>query len=315
MPETSFTRLLNIRCPIMAAPMSGHSGGTIAAGVSNAGGLGTFGAHARGGPDWLREQIQLARSLTTSPFGVGFITPFLHKGAELFKTVLEEEVPVLIFSFSDARECIAEAKARGTLVISQVQSETAADEAVSAGADVLVVQGNEADGHTGQALLAPLFRSVRAQNPGLPILVAGGIATSQQLAAALSDGADGASVGTVFLACKDNPDVIPERTQRILESTADDTVYTRVFDRLASLVQGSPAWPDGIAARLLRNPIVDTWHGRENEMEQHLDTLGPAFREASSRRDPDGTAVYAGSGVGDITVVRTAAEIIESLCP
>lgn len=314
MPETSFTRLFDVRYPIMAAPMSGHSGGTIAAAVSNAGGLGTFGARASGGPDWLREQIQSARSLTTKPFGVGFITPFLSKGSELFKAALDEEVPVLVFSFSDAREWIAEARARGILVISQIQSETAADEAVSAGADALIVQGNEAGGHTGQAPLVPLFRSVRAQHPGLPILVAGGIATEQRLAAALSDGADGASVGTVFLACKDNPDVAPERTQRILESTGDDTVYTQVFDRLSSLMGGS-SWPEGIAARVIRNPIVDTWHGRENEMEQHLDTLGPAYRDARSRRDPDGTAVYAGLGVGDITVERTAAEIIEALCP
>ena len=57
MLQTRFTELLGLINPIMSAPMSNHSGGQLAAAVSGAGGLGTFGGSNDFGPDWLRQQI------------------------------------------------------------------------------------------------------------------------------------------------------------------------------------------------------------------------------------------------------------------
>ena len=311
--RTRFTSMLDLTVPIMSSPMSGSTGGTLAAAISNAGGLGTFGAHHRGGPVWLREQIRVARALTDRRFGVGFIVRDTGVPAKLFDIALQERVPVFHFSFADANVPIGQAKAVGAFVLRQVQTPHAARVALDAGADVLIAQGTEAGGHTGRTRLAPLFEELRTLFSETPILVAGGISTCGRLAQMLATGADGASVGTPFLACSDNPDVDGDYQQRILDGTGDQTVYTDMFDRLNHAL-GGEAWPDGIAARVLKNAIVQRWHGREAEMLQQLESLLPSYRDGQSRRDADVQALYAGMGVGDVRSVRTAANICSALC-
>jgi nitronate monooxygenase len=95
--RTRFSDLLGLTLPVMNAPMSDHSGGKLAAAVSQAGGLGTFGGSNGFGPDWLRQQIQHIRATTDRPFGVGFITQLIEADPENFEIVLEERVPVVIF--------------------------------------------------------------------------------------------------------------------------------------------------------------------------------------------------------------------------
>ena len=88
MLRTRFTDLLGLDYPVMSAPMSNHSGGTLAAAVSTAGGLGTFGGTNRFCPDWLKEQMEFVRSQTIRPFGVGFITQMIEPDAQDFETAL-----------------------------------------------------------------------------------------------------------------------------------------------------------------------------------------------------------------------------------
>lgn len=105
------------------------SGGHLAAAVSTAGGLGTFGgisASTPTGPDYVREQIRAIRAQTDQPFGVGLITQFLPLAPENFETVLEEQVPVVLFSFADPRSWVQRAKERGALTVCQVQTLEAA---------------------------------------------------------------------------------------------------------------------------------------------------------------------------------------------
>ena len=103
MLRTRFTDLLGLDYPVMSAPMSNHSGGQLAAAVSLAGGLGTFGGTNDFGPEWLREQIAHVRSRTGRPFGVGFISQLIEYNTVNIEIALEERVPVFIFSFADPR--------------------------------------------------------------------------------------------------------------------------------------------------------------------------------------------------------------------
>ncbi|MEW9519772.1 nitronate monooxygenase [Streptomyces tubercidicus] len=81
--------MFGITYPVMAAPMALHSGGTLAAAVSAAGGLGSFGGtHPRKGPDWIRAEIATIRATTDRPFGVGYITPFPFAAALTFQGAL-----------------------------------------------------------------------------------------------------------------------------------------------------------------------------------------------------------------------------------
>src|SRR5580704_11978513 len=128
--------------PIMSAPMAMHSGGTLAAAVSAAGGMGSFGGiHATEGPDWVRAQAALVRDRTDRPFAIGFITPFLSFAEGHFQAALDARPDAIALSFSDPREWAPRVKDAGLRLICQVQTFDDADLALEADADVLVAQG------------------------------------------------------------------------------------------------------------------------------------------------------------------------------
>src|SRR5712691_10171645 len=193
MLKTRFTEMFDLDYPIMSAPMALHSGGTLAAAVSKAGGLGSFGGiHPAKGPDWLRDEIRYIRSQTEKPFGVGYINAFLPMFQQHFEAALEEKTPVIALSFGSSQPWLDQAKAAGAKVMCQVQTMEHAREALAGGADVLIAQGNEAGGHTGAMNLLPFLVRVVDAFPDIPVLAAGGIADGRALAATLAAGADGA---------------------------------------------------------------------------------------------------------------------------
>jgi nitronate monooxygenase len=233
MLKTRLTDLCGIRYPIISAPMVGYSSGSLAAAVSAAGGLGTFGAASSTsavGPDYVREQIRHIRSQTDQPFGVGFITHYIPVSPQNFEVVLDEAVPVVLFSFADPQPWLGRAEQAGAVTVCQVQTIEAARGAVAAGADVLVAQGNEAGGHTGTMNLLPFLVRLVEEFPRLPIMAAGGIATGRSLAAVLTAGAEDAWMGTAFLATQEAQEVSEAHKGLIVQSHAEETIYTKVFD-------------------------------------------------------------------------------------
>ena len=112
MLHTRLTDLLNLDHPVMNAPMSNHSGGQLAAAVSLAGGLGTFGGTNDLGPEWLRQQIAHVRGQTDRPFGIGFITQLIEYDTTNIEIALEERVPVFIFSFADPDPWVSSGQGR-----------------------------------------------------------------------------------------------------------------------------------------------------------------------------------------------------------
>jgi len=291
MLTTRFTELFGLEYPVMSAPMSGHSGGTLAAAVSQAGGLGSFGGTDEQGADWVREQIKLIRDATDRSFAVGFITPFMGVFESNFTAALEENAPAIVLSFSDPQPWLRMAKDAGARVICQVQSMEGAQQAVAGGADVLIAQGNEAGGHCGTAAMLPLLVRIVGRYPETPVLAAGGIATGRALAAVLAAGADGANVGTAFLATPEATDVPQIYKECVVQSDGEDTVFTNVYD----LIDGLP-WPEEIGARVFANQLVREWDGRDKEIVEHREALQEKT-SAAYQKNPEFAAVYMG-GVG-----------------
>ena len=220
--------------------MTNQSGGRLAAAVSQAGGLGSFGGIHSDGPDWVREQIRYIRSQTDKPFGVGFISHLIPTCSENFEVALNERVPVIAFSFADPGPWLTRAKEAGAITVCQVQSLEGAGEAVAAGTDVLVVQGYAAGGHTSTMSLLPFLTRIVEQFPHIPVMASGGISTGRTLAALLTAGAEGAWVGTAFVATPEAVEVTDTFKQRIVQSDGQDTIFTRLYD----LIGDSP-WPPG----------------------------------------------------------------------
>lgn len=308
MIRTRFTEMFGLSYPVMSAPMALHSGGTLAAAVSAAGGLGSFGGiHPSGDPAWIRSQVAIIRTRTDRPFAVGFISDFIPSVEPLFEAALAERPSVVALSFGDPGPWIARCKAAGAQVMCQVQSYGHADRAVEAGADVLVAQGTEAGGHTGTMSLLPLLAGVAVRHAHVPVLAAGGIGDGRTFAAALTAGADGAWLGTAFLATPEAVEVDDVHKRLIVESDGADTVFTRAYD----ILSGFP-WPAGIGERVRRNRFTDEWTDREADLLERKSEVVEA-QAAIGGEDPEARAVLYGQSARFVFDVRPAADVVRSI--
>ncbi len=294
--RTRFTEMFALQHPIMGAPMAMHSGGTLAAAVAAAGGMGSFGGLNAGGPAWVRAQAALVRDRTDGPYAIGFITPFLSTREDFFQAALDAHPDAIALSFSDPGEWACRVKNAGLRLICQAQSLKDADLAVEAGADVLVAQGTEAGGHTGTMSLLPLLIDIAARHPNVPLLAAGGISTGRALAAALLAGADGAWLGTVLLATPEAIEIDDDYKAQIVASDGSNTVFTRAHD----IASGLP-WPSAIGARMRRDAFTDEWAEREAELRRRSSDVSP------------GRPIYMGQSAGSVEAVRPAAEVVQQM--
>ena len=306
MLRTPICDLLGIDIPILSAPMGGVvAGGRLAAAVSAAGGLGLIGASTPLGSDWLRAQVELVRSLTDKPFGVGFISHLPTVNA-LSETARELRVRIVCHSFVDPAPFMPALRDAGAIVISQVGTVALALKAAEAGVDIIVAQGTEAGGHTGRIATFPLVPAVVDAVSPIPVIAAGGIADGRGLAAALMLGAQGVLMGTRFIAtpeCEGRPTT----RARVVEAGTGDTVLTEVFD----LAKGM-AWPEGVLGRSLANSFLRTWHGREAELRSWTSEQRLAYRDRADE-DPDAADVYAGEASGLIHSVEPAADVVRGI--
>ena len=312
MLRTRFTEMFGITRPVMSAPMGLHSGGRLAGAVTAAGGLGSFGGtHPTHGPDWIESEIATIRSLTDGPFAIGFITAFMPMFEPLFEAALRAatQPAVIAFSFGDPQPWLDRAKKAGAATMCQVQTLDEAARVVDAGADVLVVQGTEAGGHTGTMSLLPFLAAAANRWPDIPLLAAGGIADGRTLAAALTAGADGAWVGTAFMATPEAVEVTDVTKELIVASDGGDTVLTRTYD----IVSGMP-WPDGIHVRVRRNAFTDEWTGREAELQSRRAEIAAALPMPSDTHNPDSDMILYGQSAAFVTAVCPAAHVVRMLC-
>jgi nitronate monooxygenase len=306
MLSTPLCTLLGIDHPVLNAPMGGTATADLAAAVSLAGGFGMIGGTSGGGPDWLREQIRAVRARTDRPFGVGFISSFPGVD-ELVAVALDEQVAAINHSFADPTPYVAPAHARGVRLFAQVQTVAQATRAADAGVDVIVAQGTEAGGHTGQAGTLALLPAIVDAVGDIPVVAAGGIADGRGFAAVLLLGATGCWLGTRFVASQEWGGGAWEQ-QAVLAASADDTVRTSVFDQ----VRGAP-FPEGIADRVLRNTFTAAWEGRTDDITAQQADLLRELEAAAQRNDPTGVDISAGVAVGLIATLEPAGDIVRRI--
>ena len=304
--RTRLTDKLGIRHPILSAPMGGTAGGTLAAAVSAAGGLGLIGG-GRSDLDWLEGEFVAA---SNHRVGCGFITWGLLERPEVLDAALRHAPAAIMLAFGDATPFIGRIKDAGVLTICQVQSLAQAREVLRQGAEIIVAQGAEAGGHGCQrgtlALVPAVADMVAASGREVPVVAAGGIADGRGLAAALMLGAEGVLIGTRFHASEESL-LSPEAKARIVAGGGDETLRTRVFD-----VAGGHPWPTEYTGRALANRFSGRWHGREAVLA--ADAAERArYAAARAGGDLDTAVVWAGEGVDLIRAVEPAGAIVDRL--
>ena len=219
--ETAVTRMLGIRYPIVAAPMFLVSNRPLLEAVARAGGIGLIPPlNFRQHEDYRRFLEGWPREL---PFGVNIILRHNPRLAEDLQATVEHRVPLVVTSLGDPTPVIEAVHAYGGKVWCDVVNLKHARKAAAAGADALVAVASGAGGHAGTIspfVLVPWLR----QETGLPVLVAGGISTGEQMLAALALG-DGVYVGTRFIATRESG-ASEEYKQALVTAAPDEIVYT-----------------------------------------------------------------------------------------
>ncbi|MBT2207395.1 nitronate monooxygenase [Actinomadura sp. NEAU-AAG7] len=325
--------------PIVQAPMAGGtSTPALAAAVSDAGGAGFLAAGYKTAAA-MREEIAATRRLTSRPFGMNLFMPSsddIDPGAvDAYRQRLEPEAerlgvglgvpskrdddydakvvalladPVAYASFTfgcPTPDVIRAFQDRGMTVIVTV---TSADEARAASAaDALCVQGSEAGAHRGSFAntlddllgVRELLRLVRAAVP-LPLIAAGGLATSEDVAEVLSLGAIAAQVGTGFLRCPESGAGEVHKAA-LTDPRFTSTAMTRAFS-------GRPA--RGLVNRFLAE---HSEFAPAAYPDVHYLT-SPLRKAAAAQGDPDTVNLWAGEGFRQATDAP-AAEIVAALTP
>ncbi|MGA7910573.1 MAG: nitronate monooxygenase [Candidatus Dormiibacterota bacterium] len=297
--HTPVCDLLGIDVPILQAGMAGCTTPELVAAVSNAGGLGIIGG-LRMSADQLRNDIRRVRELTTRPFGVNHVVCLLDNAA--FEVTIAQRVSVLSLAWGQSSDLTYRAHDAGLKVVHMVTSPEEAGQIAADGADVVVAQGNEGGGHVGHMSTLPLVPQVVDSVGSVPVLAAGGIADGRGLAAVLMLGAQGALMGTRFLATHEarargrSKDVI-------LNALGSQTVTSKFYDDVLDIF-----WP-GSVVRSIRHPMLDEWAERPQEWGLAAGQLRPALEAALA----SGDFVLAGESSGLIHDIVPAGELVERI--
>ncbi len=224
--KTRITELFGIRYPIILPGMSWISVPELVAAVSNAGGLGVLAT----GPlstEETRASLRKIRKLTDKPFGAG-VTILMPGARENAEVVIEEKVPVVIFSLGRDKKLFQRIHDYGGKVVCTVTTAKHARVAVEAGADAISIVGYEAAGHGSLVSTLVLTPSI-ADEVKVPVIAAGGIGDGRGLIAALALGAEAVYMGTRLSMTKESP--VHERSKDLtLKHGMEDTIYSDRFD-------------------------------------------------------------------------------------
>ncbi|MDU8929019.1 nitronate monooxygenase [Alisedimentitalea sp. MJ-SS2] len=297
--STRLTERFGLDAPIVSAPMAFAAGGALAAAVSRAGALGFIGG-GYGDADWLEAQWQEAGN---QPVGCGFITWKMAQSPELLTLALDRKPAAMFLSFGELRPHAEQVKAAGVPLFAQVQTLAMARDAVAAGADVIVAQGSEAGGHGAtRATMTLVPEVVDACADKALVLAAGGIADGRGLAAALMLGADGVLMGTRFWAAGEAL-VAPGFHDAALMADGDGTLRSSLPDKARGY-----DWPGEFDIRTLRNRWIKRW--QEDPVGPVSPDAQEGFAKAVADGDADGAPAIVGEGIGLISAVMPASEIV-----
>ena len=269
--STPLTTLLGVRHPILSAPMDVIAGARLTRAVSEAGGFGILGG-GYGERAWLEAETAKLKRFSGA-FGIGFITWSLAKQPELARRCARCKAARDHAVLWRSKAVRAAHQIGWRVLICQVQNEAMAQQALDAGADILVAQGTEAGGHGASRTTIDIVPAIIDLVAGrVPVVAAGGIADGRGLAAMMMLGASGVLLGTRFYASVEC-DGAEEAKRRICAATSGNSVRGIIFD-----LSRNNVWPAPFTGRCLINDHARRWIGREVELLQNVKRSLPNTR-------------------------------------
>ena len=290
--------ILGIKYPIFQGGMAWVSESTLAAAVSNAGGLGII-AGANAPASHIRDEIRKAKKLTDKPFGLNIML-LSDNADELADIAIEEGVKVITTGAGNTGKFMDKWKKASIVVIPVVASVALAKRMERCGADAIIAEGCESGGHVGKlTTMALLPQVVDAVN--IPVIGAGGIGDGRGIAAAFALGASGIQVGTRFLVSEECQ-IHDNYKKAVIKSKDIDTVVT-------GRCTGHPV-------QVLKNKLAKEYLKLEsdNASIEALEELGRgALKKAVVDGDIENGSLMAGQISGMVKKVQSVKEIIEEM--
>lgn len=201
--RSRLTELLGIRHPILCGGLGpGVSDAKYVAACVNAGAMGFIVAAGFSDPAQFRSELRLCRQLTDGkPFGVNLyisrISGGIEKTARQLDILIEEGVTCVETAGASPEPLMARLKDAGIVVLHKVPAVRYALATVRAGADAVIVVGNECGGHPGVFQIGTMVQAAHAPAVvNVPVVIGGGIGTGRQMVGALAMGAEGVILGT-----------------------------------------------------------------------------------------------------------------------
>lgn len=298
MIKSKICEMLGIQYPVFQGGMAWVADASLAAAVSNAGGLGLI-SSVNAGTEVVRNEIRKCKELTDKPFGVNIMLQAPNAG-EIATMVIEEGVRILTTGAGSPAQYMEAWKAAGIKVIPVVASVALALKMQSAGADAVVAEGAESGGHVGELHTMSLIPQI-VDALDIPVIAAGGICDGRGAAAAFMLGAEAIQVGTRFLAAEECT-AHEEYKQKILKATDISTIVT-------GKTLGHPV-------RSLKTPFSKSFAKMEadpNVTPEEILAFGTgALRKAVKEGDRNGSYM-AGECAGMVKNIEPAKAIVEDL--
>ena len=295
--KTELCDVLGIEYPIIQGAMAHISDGKFAATVSEAGGLGVIASTLHDG-QWVKEQVEIARSITDKPFAVNLIMES-DIVEECARMCVELKVPICTISAGNPEKIVPILVEGGIKVICLIPHARAAKKMQDLGATAVVAEGMEGGGHIGKMCTFPMVRQV-AEAVDIPVIAAGGIADGKGFMAALMLGAVGVQMGTAFLVAEECP-ISDVYKQIVIDASDSDTVLTGEYGKKQVRCIKSP-WTEEYWK------LYDSGASSE-ELDQFCRGTVAAARDGSIERG----AFSAGMISGLITEMKPAAKIITDI--
>ena len=308
MLRTAVCDLLGIEVPIMQAAIWPATSPELVAAVSEAGGLGSIGAVFESA-ETVREQVARVREMTQRPFAVNHVVPLLDE--EAFEATLEAKPAVISLALGDPAGLLDRAHATGAKVVHQVHTVEQALRVADLGVDAIIAQGSEAGGQgmaLGVGVMALVPQVADAVDP-IPVLAAGGVADGRGLAASLILGAQGANVGTRFLASHE-ASADEGWKQSILKVQSEDAVR---FEAWKEIFPPSAEGAYETVPRVMRTSFVEEWQGRQEDVRREAEHLRGELMSVIRERKPHELVPFTGQTAGMIHDVLPAGEIVRRM--
>lgn len=298
MIKSAICELLGIKYPVFQGGMAWIADGKLAAAVSNGGGLGIIAA-GNAPASYVRQQIQIARSLTEKPIGVNIMlmSPFAD---EVASVVVEEKVEVVTTGAGNPSKYMSAWKEANIKVIPVVASVAMAKLMTRLGASALIAEGGESGGHVGELTTMVLVPQV-CDATNLPVIAAGGIADGRGVAAAFMLGACGVQMGTRFLSAYECT-IHPNYKEKILK--ANDLCTMVTGKRLGHPVRS-------LRTQFARNYSKAEYGGMPDD---DLEALGTgALRLAVQEGDNERGCFLSGQIAAMVNKEQSAADIVREV--